>query len=73
MIFLPSAQVNRAQRAAQAPALARNRRVEIVIHQGLSDEVRQELEVLRASGPQLYESVRQELIERFELSPDEAF
>jgi len=52
---------------------ARNRRVEIVIHQGLSEDVQQELEVLRAENPAAYNAVRQELIERFELSPDEIF
>jgi len=52
---------------------ARNRRVEIVIQQGLSAEVQRELEVLRNADPEAYESVRQELIERFELSPNEVF
>ena len=52
---------------------ARNRRVEIVIRQGLNDDVKDELEVLRSEDPILYEQVRQELIERFELSPDEVF
>lgn len=52
---------------------ARNRRVEIVIHQGLSDDVREELEVLRGENPAMYNQVRQELIDRFELSPDEIF
>ncbi len=52
---------------------ARNRRVEIVIHQGLSEDVQQELEVLRAEDPRAYEAVRQDLIQRFELSPEEIF
>ena len=52
---------------------ARNRRVEIVIRQGLGDEVLDELEVLRAEDPALYQQVREELIERFELSPEEIF
>jgi chemotaxis protein MotB len=52
---------------------ARNRRVEIVIHQGLSEDVQQELEVLRAENPSAYNQLRRELIERFELSPDEIF
>ena len=52
---------------------ARNRRVEIVIKQGLGDEVKNELEVLRAENPAMYEQVRQELMERFELTPDEVF
>jgi chemotaxis protein MotB len=52
---------------------ARNRRVEIVISQGLSDDVKQELEVLRSENPAAFNQVRQELIERFELSPEEVF
>jgi chemotaxis protein MotB len=56
-----------------AAGRARNRRVEIVIHQGLSDDVKQELEVLRAENPEAYNQVRQVLIDRFELSPDEIF
>jgi hypothetical protein len=49
------------------------RRVEIVIRQGLNDDVKDELEGLRSEDPVLYEQVRQELIERFELSPEEVF
>ena len=56
-----------------AAGRARNRRVEIVIRQGLGDDVKEKLEILRAEDPSLYEEVRQELIERFELSPDEIF
>ncbi len=56
-----------------AAGRARNRRVEIVIHQGLSDDVKQELEVLRAENPEAFNQVRQELMERFELSADEIF
>lgn len=56
-----------------AEGRARNRRVEIVVHQGLNEDVKQELEVLRSESPATYERVRQELIERFELSPDEVF
>ncbi len=52
---------------------ARNRRVEIVIRQGLGDDVKEKLEILRAEDPSLYQEVRQELIERFELSSDEVF
>ena len=52
---------------------ARNRRVEIVVHQGADDEVRRELEVLKGQDPSLYQQVRQELIERFDLQPDEIF
>ncbi|MFW6027911.1 MAG: flagellar motor protein MotB [bacterium] len=56
-----------------AAGRARNRRVEVVIHQGLDDDVRRELEVLRAENPAAFEAVRQDLVERFELSPDEVF
>jgi len=52
---------------------ARNRRVEVVIRQGLGEDVKEKLEILRAEDPTLYQEVRKELIERFELSPDEIF
>ena len=52
---------------------SRNRRVEVVVHQGLDAEVQGELEVLKEEFPALYENVRQELIQRFELSPEEIF
>ncbi|MEM9744758.1 MAG: flagellar motor protein MotB [Pseudomonadota bacterium] len=52
---------------------ARNRRVEVIINQGLTDEVKEQLEVLRGEDPTAYEQVRRELIRRFELSPDEVF
>lgn len=52
---------------------ARNRRVEVVVHQGLDAQVRDELEVLKDEYPALYEGVRQQLIQRFELSPEEIF
>ncbi len=56
-----------------AAGRARNRRVEIVIHQGLDEEAKRELEVLRAEDPAAFQEVRQELIRRFELNPDEIF
>ena len=56
-----------------AAGRARNRRVEIVIHQGLGEDAQRELEVLRAEDPAAFQEVRQELIRRFELSPDEIF
>ena len=56
-----------------AAGRARNRRVEIVIHQGLGEDTQRELEVLRAEDPAAFQEVRQELIRRFELSPDEIF
>ncbi len=58
---------------SNAAGKARNRRVEIVVHQGLDQQVRDELEVLKQEFPQRYENVRQELIQRFELSPEEIF
>ncbi len=58
---------------ATAAGKARNRRVEVVVHQGLDADVQEELEVLKNEFPQVYETVRQELIERFELSPEEIF
>ena len=35
--------------------------------------MKEKLEILRAEDPTLYQEVRKELIERFELSPDEIF
>ena len=52
---------------------ARNRRVEVVVHQGLDNEVRDDLEVLKTEFPKTYENVRRELIQTFELSPEEIF
>ena len=52
---------------------ARNRRVEVLIDQGLGDEVRKDLEVLRTEDPTLYHQIKGELIYRFELQPDEIF
>jgi chemotaxis protein MotB len=52
---------------------ARNRRVEVVVYQPLDDELKQELEVLRSESPEVYQAVRKELIQRFNLSPDEIF
>ena len=52
---------------------ARNRRVEIVIRQGIGEDVKEQLEVLKGRDPSLYQEVREELIERFDLSPDEIF
>ncbi len=52
---------------------SRNRRVEIVVHQGLDSEVRGDLEVLKTEFPNTYENVRRELIQTFELSPEEIF
>ncbi|MEM9623650.1 MAG: flagellar motor protein MotB [Pseudomonadota bacterium] len=56
-----------------AAGKARNRRVEIIVHQGLDSEVRGDLEVLKTEFPNTYENVRRELIQTFELSPEEIF
>lgn len=56
-----------------AAGKARNRRVEVVIHQGLGADVQNDLEILKNEFPATYENVRQELIQRFELSPEEIF
>ena len=56
-----------------AAGKARNRRVEVVINQGLDTQIRDELEILKNEYPAAYENVRQELIQRFELSPEEIF
>ncbi len=58
---------------SNAAGKARNRRVEVIVHQGLDDEVKRELEILKEEFPAAYENVRQELIQRFELSPEEIF
>ena len=52
---------------------ARNRRVEVVINQGLDEEIKRELEVIRGEDPTLFQALKDELIYRFELSPDEVF
>ena len=56
-----------------AAGKARNRRVEVVVHQGLGAEVKDDLEVLKNEFPAAYENVRRELIQRFELTPEEIF
>ncbi|XOV83582.1 MAG: flagellar motor protein MotB [bacterium] len=58
---------------ANAAGKARNRRVEVVIHQGLGADVKNDLEILKNEFPATYENVRQELIQRFELTPEEIF
>lgn len=58
---------------ADAEGRARNRRVEIVVHQGLGDDVRKDLEALRRDDPSAYEGVRRTLMERFDLAPNEIF
>ena len=61
--------VSNANRAGKA----RNRRVEVIVNQGLGTEVREELELLKDVDPNGFEAVRQKLIQRFELSPEEIF
>ncbi len=56
-----------------APGRSRNRRVEIVVHQGLGEELTEELESLKQEDPAAYQEIREELMERFELAPDEIF
>jgi len=52
---------------------ARNRRVEVIINQGLGAQVQRELDILKNEFPATYENVRRDLIQRFELSPEEIF
>jgi chemotaxis protein MotB len=52
---------------------ARNRRVEIVIQQKLGEDVKEELATLRHENPRAYEEVRDTLMKRFDLRPDEIF
>jgi len=58
---------------ANATGKSRNRRVEVVIHQGLDAQTKNDLEILKDEFPATFENVRQELIQRFELTPDEIF
>ena len=50
-----------------------NRRVEVVIQQGLDDDVKNDLAALRIGDPEGYEQVRTELMRRFNLRTDELF
>lgn len=52
---------------------ARNRRVEIVINQGLGNDLEEKLAVLKVEDPAAYQEARKELLERFELRPEEVF
>ena len=56
-----------------AEGKARNRRVEVVIDQGLDAETKESLEVIRAEDPGLYRQVEDELVDSFGLTPDEIF
>jgi len=52
---------------------ARNRRVEVVIQQGLGDAVKRDLDALRSSDAEGFERARVELMRRFNLKPDEIY
>lgn len=52
---------------------ARNRRVEIIIRQGLDEDTKRQLEVLAGEDPTAFRAVQQELIRQFDLRPDEIF
>jgi len=53
-------------------ARARNRRVEIVIEQGLDDDVRRDLDAIRRSDSEGFQRVRIELMRRFGVSIGDA-
>lgn len=52
---------------------ARNRRVEIIIRQGIDEDVKTQLKQLRDRDPMSFESVSRELRERFRIRPEEVF
>lgn len=52
---------------------AKNRRVEIVITQGLDDESNAQLQEIRKVDPSLYNNIKSEFNSRFKLSEDEIF
>ncbi len=52
---------------------ARNRRVELVIRQGLGKQLEDELRELQATSPEQFNRVQQEAFERFQLNPEEIF
>ena len=56
-----------------AEGKARNRRVEVVIRQGLDEDIKEELEVLKDRDPSTYQEMREQLVEQFHLSPEEIF
>ena len=51
----------------------KNRRVEVVIEQGLGDDVKHDLDALRSSDAESFDRVRTELMRRFNLKPDEIY
>lgn len=52
---------------------AKNRRVEIVVNQGLDDTLQKNLEVLKEADPQLYDDLQLNEPDAFELRRDEIF
>lgn len=52
---------------------AKNRRVEIVINQGLDDDTKKDLRVLKENDPRLYESLNLNESPLFDLKPNEIF
>lgn len=48
---------------------ARNRRIEVVIRQGLGDGIKNDLDALHRSDPEGFDRVRTELMSRFNLEP----
>ncbi len=51
----------------------KNRRIEVVIQQGLGADVKQDLDALHRSDAEGFDRVRSELIRRFALKPDEIY
>jgi len=52
---------------------AKNRRVEIVVNQGLDDNLKENLEVLKEADPELYDDLKLNEPDAFELRRDEIF
>ncbi len=50
----------------------KNRRVEVVVDQGLGD-VKRDLDALRGNDAEAFDRVRTELMRRFNLKPDEIY
>ena len=51
----------------------RNRRVEVVVEQGLGADVKHDLDALRSGDAEGFDRVRTELVRRFNLKPDEVY
>ncbi len=51
----------------------KNRRVEVVVEQGLGADVKHDLDALRGSDAEGFDRVRTELVRRFNLKPDEVY